>query len=62
MATYPQTRLVTVEDYLASEDGGDSRHEYIGGRLYAMTGASVRHNRIARNTLVALAPVYENPP
>jgi Uma2 family endonuclease len=55
MTTRPQTQLVTVKDYLAGEDGGDIRHEYIGGRLYAMTGASVRHNRIARNALLALA-------
>ena len=54
MATYPQSRLVTVEDYLASEDGSDVRHEYIDGRLNAMTGASVQHNRIARDTLIAL--------
>ena len=51
-----------MEDYLASEDGGDIRHEYIGGRRYAMTGASVRHNRIARNTLVALAAQLRGSP
>jgi len=55
MTTHPQTRFVTVEDYLASEDGGHIRHEYIGRRLYAMTDANLRHNRIARNTLIALA-------
>ena len=34
MATRPQTRIVTVEDYLAGEDGSDIRHEDIsaGGR------------------------------
>ena len=62
MVIHLQSRLVTVEDYLASEDGSDIRHEYIGGRLYAMTGASVRHNRIARNTLVALAAQLRGSP
>ena len=29
------------------------RHEYIGGRVHAMSGASVRHNVIAGNLLAA---------
>lgn len=55
MTTHSQTTFVTVKDYLASEDGGHIRHEYISGQLYAMADANLRHNRIARNTLVALA-------
>ncbi len=54
MFTQINPAFLSVEDYLASEDGSDIRHEYIGGQLYAMTGTSVRHNRIARSVLVAL--------
>jgi len=46
--------FISVEDYLAGEQDGDIRHEYIGGLVYAMAGAGSRHNIICRNLLVAL--------
>lgn len=38
-----------IEDYLAAESETDQRHEYVAGAVYAMTGGSKRHNRIALN-------------
>jgi Uma2 family endonuclease len=49
MAIQPYSHFLSVEDYLAGEEQSDLRHEYIDGQVYAMTGASVRHNRIAIN-------------
>jgi Uma2 family endonuclease len=40
---------MSVADYLAFEETSDVRHEYIGGEIYAMSGASTTHNRIALN-------------
>lgn len=40
---------VTVEEYLAGENDGATRHEYIHGEIYTMTGSSDRHNRISFN-------------
>lgn len=40
------TRL-SVEDYLSREERSEVRNEYIDGCLYAMVGASRRHNLIA---------------
>lgn len=40
---------VRLFDYLALDDAGETRHEYVAGRVYAMTGGSMRHNRIALN-------------
>lgn len=40
---------LSEDDYLALEAESPTRHELVGGQLYAMTGASVRHNRIALN-------------
>lgn len=40
---------LTEQEYLAFELNADVRHEYIDGQLYAMAGASERHNRIAGN-------------
>lgn len=38
-----------MEEYLESERDSSVRHEYIDGQVYAMAGASDRHNRIAIN-------------
>jgi len=46
--------LVSVEEYLASELASPTKHEYLGGVVYAMAGARNAHNLIATNTLVAL--------
>lgn len=42
-------RLLSVEEYLRLEEGSEVKHEYIAGAVYAMVGASRRHNRIALN-------------
>ncbi|MEY6433056.1 Uma2 family endonuclease [Thioalkalicoccus limnaeus] len=47
---------LTVDAYLAGEDGSDVRHEYIAGQVYAMTGASDRHGLITLNIATALRP------
>jgi len=41
-------------DYLAREAAATTRHELVGGELYAMAGASERHNRIAGNVFFHL--------
>ena len=40
--------------YLAEEVHAPVRREYVGGHVYAMAGASNRHNQIATNALIAL--------
>jgi Uma2 family endonuclease len=42
-------RPLSVEDYLELEEMSSVRHEYIAGRIYALSGASKRHNQIALN-------------
>lgn len=44
----PKT-FVTVAEYLAGEQESPVRYEYVMGQVYAMAGASDRHNRIALN-------------
>jgi Uma2 family endonuclease len=46
--------LVSVENYLAGELSSTTKHEYLGGMVYAMAGASNRHNTIAGNLFAAL--------
>jgi Uma2 family endonuclease len=45
--------LMSAADYLAAENDGTWRHEYVNGAVYAMAGASDRHN-LARGNLAAL--------
>lgn len=45
---------VSVEEYLAAEEQSEVRHEYLGGAVYAMSGATRRHNAVGLNLYVAL--------
>lgn len=44
-----QKTYMTVEEYLAFEEQSPIRHEYVDGAIYAMSGASKNHARIAGN-------------
>lgn len=44
----------SFEDYLAAELVSDMKHEYIDGQIYAMTGGSLNHERIALNMATEL--------
>lgn len=54
--------LLSVGEYLDIERDSSVRHEYVGGELYAMTGASRAHNRIALNIARNLADAAEGSP
>lgn len=45
--------FMTWEEYLAFEEQSPYRHEYVNGTVYAMSGASLAHNRIAQELVVA---------
>lgn len=49
-----QLDFISVEDYLAGERNSETRHEYVDGQVYAMAGASIRHNLIAGNLYALL--------
>ena len=40
---------LSVADYLRMEETAEVRHEYLGGEIHALAGASKRHNRITLN-------------
>jgi len=46
---------MTVEEYFRFEKGSPVKYEYVAGEVYAMAGATVRHDRIATNILVRLS-------
>jgi len=47
MDTALETEFLTVEEYLSGEAHRETRHEYLGGMVYAMAGTSDAHNIIA---------------
>lgn len=54
MTALEKTEVISIEAYLAEEQRGEVKHEYLGGQVHAMAGGSNRHNTIALNVLVAL--------
>jgi Uma2 family endonuclease len=54
MTALKQPDFITIEDYLAGEEISGVKHEYMGGTVHAMAGATNQHNTIALNTLGSL--------
>lgn len=46
MSTSAHKLPITASEYLAGELRSETRHEFMDGRIYAMSGASRRHNEI----------------
>jgi len=49
-----EIEYVTEEEYAELEALSQTRHEYADGQIYAMAGASGRHNDLAANVLASL--------
>ncbi|MCP3960966.1 MAG: Uma2 family endonuclease [bacterium] len=49
-------RHSSIEEYLAFERESEIKHEYLDGEIFAMSGASRKHNRISWNIAEALGP------
>ena len=54
MTALPQDNYYSVEDYLAMERASEIRNQYVDGEIFAMTGASLKHNVIVANALASL--------
>ena len=61
MASNPKT-LLTPEEYLATERRAGMRSEYFAGEVFAMAGASRRHNRIVSNLVIRLGVQLDDSP
>ena len=54
MSTARSLELVTVEDYLRGELESEIWHEYVAGVVYALTGGTNAHGKIAMNCAASL--------
>jgi Uma2 family endonuclease len=61
MATEP-VRHLSPQDYLAFERRAETKHEYVGGEVFAMAGASPRHNLIVANIVADLVAQLRSGP
>lgn len=62
MLSHAINHLISEQDYLALEMHSDTRHEYVDGYIFAMTGASRRHNQIAVNLVSIFHQHIKNTP
>ncbi|MFM6060913.1 MAG: Uma2 family endonuclease [Microcystis panniformis] len=56
------TGKYTLSQYFEQEIQSQTRHEYLDGKIIAMTGGTPTHNRIISNLLVALYTGLKNQP
>ncbi len=50
----PTAKRYSVAEYMALEVRSDVRHEFFEGEVFAMAGASIRHNLLIGNCFLAL--------
>jgi len=56
----PKYNYITPDEYLAMERASDEKHEYYDGFVIAMSGARLRHNRVARNLYAKIGSFLED--
>ena len=61
MATVPKPRI-TPEQYLAIERAAEFRSEFFSGEMFAMAGASRKHNLIAGNVSRRISEQFDGRP
>ncbi len=54
MTVVKQPNFITIDDYLAGEESSDVKHEYLGGTVHSMAGATNQHNAISTSALLSL--------
>jgi Uma2 family endonuclease len=62
VSSHPRTALLSPEEYLEAERRAEIKHEYWGGEIVALAGASERHNLVVANLIVALGAQLRRSP
>jgi Uma2 family endonuclease len=62
MSAHPDTRKMTLAEYLAFERASEEKHEHVNGVVYAMSGGTPEHSALAAALLVALGSALAGKP
>jgi Uma2 family endonuclease len=57
-----QTQYYTPTEYLALEEAAETKSEYFQGQIFAMSGGSINHNRIAISICTMLDVAFQGKP
>jgi len=55
-----EKKYISPEEYLKLERASEIKHEYFNGEIFAMSGASLKHNIITSNLLIDLGNKLKN--
>jgi Uma2 family endonuclease len=58
----PAEQFITAADYLVLERQAETKSEYLNGYIYAMSGASLKHNRIVAGLATTLGTQLRRKP
>jgi Uma2 family endonuclease len=53
---------MSYAEYLAFEDASETKHEWVNGEVYAMSGGSPEHSRLQARMIVALTLAFTGKP
>jgi len=62
MAFKQNIATITEDEYLAGEEIAKKKHEFIGGEIFAMSGASKNHERISGNIFRKIGNFLDDSP
>ncbi len=56
----PKYNFISPKEYLEMERASDEKHEYFDGHIYLMSGASLKHAKVAINLTIKIGSFLEN--
>ncbi len=56
----PKYNFISPKEYLEMERASDEKHEYFDGQVYLMSGASLKHAKVATNLMVRVGSFLDN--
>jgi Uma2 family endonuclease len=56
----PKYNFISPQEYLEMERASDERHEYFDGQIIAMSGASLKHGKVATNLMIKIGSFLDD--
>jgi Uma2 family endonuclease len=62
MTSLPQPCFISIAEYLDGEEKSPVKHEYLGGTVHAMAGATNQHDAVAISSIIAIGSQLRGKP